>query len=351
MQKKLLTVAVASALALPAIALAQVTVYGTIDPGVRSQGKVCTPAGTAGTCAATDSQLRMDSGYRTTDRWGLKGSEDLGNGLMANFTLEGAYNSDTGFGPNATGSSAGLFGRKSIVGLSKGGNSVDWGHDYTVDFKTAGIFDPMGYTYTGIAPTATQNVRGTRNSNMITGGFRFGTGGVRVEYVMGEAVGSAVASGDAFGVGGDFAFGPVTIAASFSTAENAVNVDTTTMNIGGKYAMGALTFRAGYSKQEVDAGNDTPMFMLGVQYKISPTMDLRGGYYNLKSEVGATGVENGTKKLFIVGLDFALSKRTTAYVEFDRYNLTGSYINAATGVGAGLADGATGIGAGVVHAF
>ena len=45
MQKKLLTVAVASALAMPAVALAQVTVYGTMDGGLR-QHKIPQPSET-----------------------------------------------------------------------------------------------------------------------------------------------------------------------------------------------------------------------------------------------------------------------------------------------------------------
>jgi predicted porin len=40
MQKKLLTMAVAGAFAMPAAALAQVTVFGTIDGGIRNQSKV-----------------------------------------------------------------------------------------------------------------------------------------------------------------------------------------------------------------------------------------------------------------------------------------------------------------------
>ena len=43
MQKKLLTVAVAGALALPVAAIADVTVYGTIDTGLRNISKLATP--------------------------------------------------------------------------------------------------------------------------------------------------------------------------------------------------------------------------------------------------------------------------------------------------------------------
>jgi len=298
----------------------------------------------------------MDSGQRTTDRWGIKGSEDLGGGLMASFTLEGAYNSDTGSGPNASGSSAGLFGRKAIVGLSKGGNSVTLGHDYTANFKSQGIYDPMSYTYTGITPSAVTNVAGTRNSNMIEAGFRFGTGGVLVEYAMAPGFGQTeqpTTDGNRMGFMADFGFGPVTVTGAYSTVKDQATgtLTTKTTNIGGKYAMGAFTFRAGWSKTEAEGGSDTPLFLLGVQYKMSPTMDGRLGYYSWKVENNATGVEQATAKLFIAGLDFIMSKQTTAYVVIDRYSADGTLQTAAFSTLNARQDGSTGIGAGIVHAF
>ena len=336
MQKKLLTVAVAGALALPAVALAQVTVFGTIDGSIRSQSKVNLAAG------GTGSVLTENSGLRTTDRIGFRGSEDLGGGLMANFWMESAHASDTGATTLNTA-------RKSVVGLSSGGNSVDLGRDYTVNFKSQGIYDPMSYTYTGVTPTATTNVAGTRSSNMVTAGFRFGTGGVRVDYALGEVVDESW--GTRIGAMADFAFGPVTVTGAYSTVKDAATgtLSTDTMNIGGAYRMGAFTFRAGWSNTEAETGagdTESPLLVLGAQYAISPTLNGRVGYYDLKTEVA--GTETGKSKLFIIALDYALSKRTTAYVEFDRRTLDGGFNS---GVAGTLADGATAIGAGIAHSF
>jgi predicted porin len=362
MQKKLLTVAVAGALALPAVALAQVTVFGTMDGGIRNQSKALV----GGVGPATGSVLLGTDGLRTTNRWGLRGSEDMGGGLMANFWLEGQYGSDTGAlgsspatgnGPtlsSTTGSAnvnQGLFQRKAVVGLSKGGNSVDIGRDYTVNFKTQGIYDPMSYTYTGIAPTAGTNTAGVRSSNMVTAGFRFGTGGVRVDYAMGEVVDENSGS-TRIGFNGDFKFGPVTVAGAYSTQDNAAaTLSTDTMNIGAVYGMGAFTFRAGWSDTEVETGpgakTNTPMFVLGAQYAFSPTLNGRVGYYNTKFETN--GVETGTRKVSIVALDYVLSKRTTAYFAFDRTAIDGTASNAVLGIAS--ADGATGLSAGIAHSF
>ena len=347
MQKKLLTLAVAGALAVPVAALAQVTVYGTIDGGLRNQSKVIVGAG-------DESVLEVTDGQRTTNRWGLKGSEDLGGGLMANFTLEGQYRSDTGAGVGD------LFMRNAKVGLSSGGNSFDVGRDYTVNFKANGIMDPMSFLYTGITTTAGATfTAGTRSSNMVTAGFRFGAGGIRVDYALGEEPNPANASQDRVGIGADFAFGPVTVAGAFSTQETAVNTDTTTTNLGAAYAMGAFTFRGGINMAEVDNGDEHMQWMAGVQFAFSPTLNGRLGYYNWTVD-NSGGTEVATRKTLIVALDYYLSKRTTAYVAFDRHDLTGTptgfSATSQAGVGAtitgrSLADGASGISVGIAHAF
>ncbi len=355
MQKKILTMAVASALAMPAVALAQVTVYGTIDGGIRQQGNVRTGPTT------DESVLTMTDGLRTTNRWGLKGSEDMGGGLMANFTLEGQFGSDTGAlgsspafgaGPTLIGTTGsanvnqGLFQRKAVVGLSSGGNSVDVGRDYTVNFKAQGIYDPMSYTYTGVTPTAGTNVAGTRSSNMVTAGFRFGAGGVRVDYALGEVVGDADI-GTRAGVMADFVFGPVTIAGALSTLKVSPTVDSETMNFGVVYKLGAFTIRGGVSDTDNDATGTSPMLVVGLQYTMSPTLDLRLGYYDTTFE-NTAGTELGSSKLFIVAMDYSLSKRTKAYVEVDRRDLSGT--SAGTAVGS-LTDGATAFGVGIAHSF
>jgi len=344
MQKKLLTTAVAGLFVAPVAAMADVTVYGTIDTGVRSISKLATGTGTTG------SLLDVANNTRQTNRWGLKGSEDLGGGLRANFTLEGQYASDTGAGPLGTG----LFHRKAIVGVSKGGMRVDLGRDYTANFKAQGVYDPMSYTYTGITPAAGNNVAGTRSSNMVTAYYGIGTGGVRVEYAAGEVIDDN-GRNTRMGFGADFAFGPVKVAGAFSTQEISATQDQTVMNIGAAYKMGAFTIRGGYSNTETDGATpgtdtETPLLMVGLQYTVSPTIDLRTAFYQLGSETGST--DNGDRTQIIVAMDYNLSKSTALYVEFDRYSLDEPAASLAVAGAAGTrTDGSTGIGVGVNHRF
>jgi len=336
MKKNLLAVAVAGALAIPGVALAQVTVFGTIDTGVRNQSKAITATG-------DDSVMMVTDGLRTTNRWGLRGSEDLGGGMMVNFWLESPYNSDTG----ATSFSNN---RKSILGLSGSNWSVDAGRDYTLNFKSQGIYDPMSYTYTGIAPTAGTNTAGVRSSNMVTAAMRFGAGGVRVDYAMSELPGDDF--GTRTGFMGDFVFGPVTVTAALSSMDTSLIGSTDTTNFGAVYKVGAFTLRAGMSNTETDTGvaatsTETPMVVLGVQYAISPTWNGRFGYYDTSFETN--GTETGTRKVTIIAVDYVMSKRTTAYFAFDRTAITGTAPNTVLGFASN--DGATGMSAGIAHSF
>ena len=342
MQKKLLTMAVAGALAAPVAALAQVTLYGSIDTGIKNQSKVLNGSG------GTDSKMSIDSQIKKSNRWGIKASDDLGGGLMANFNLEGGFNSDNGAGPSTGG---GLdFARRAVLGFSKGGNSVDLGREYTLNFKTQGVYDPLSHDY-GVSAGIQGGVgtAGTRTSDSITGAFRFGTGGVAVQYGMGEGV-SPNDGGNYTAFNGDFAFGPVTLGAAFGSRENAAGtLDTTTTNIGGNYKMGAFTFRLGMGMEEVDAGNESQKISGGVQYDFSPVLTGRLSYYNLTID-DAAGTEIGSAKTMAVNLEYSLSKRTLVYVVFDKKTLDGNQNTGAT-VGTSLRDGAAGIGAGITHVF
>jgi predicted porin len=348
MQKKLLTIAVASALAAPVAALADVSVYGSIDTGIRNQSKAYITAGGAG--GPTGTKLSIDGQLKKTNRWGVKGSEDLGGGLMANFMLEGGYASDTG-------ATALDFARRAVVGFSKGGNSVDLGREYTLNFKTQGIYDPLSHDYGGSAGVQGDLTAGVRTSNSVTGAFRFGTGGVAVQYGAGEVVDDG-GSGTYTAVNGDMTFGPVTIGAAWGSREAVAPAvtDVTTTNIGGAYKMGAFTFRLGMGTEDVDTGNETTKLSGGVQYDFSPTLTGRVSYYNFAVD-NAGGAEIATAKVAVVNVEYSLSKRTLVYAAFDRKALTGASTFIPTGGTAAnslwgiVADGATGISAGIVHNF
>lgn len=75
-----------------------------------------------------------------SSRLGVRGTEDLGGGLKANFHLEGALSPDTGLGASSGGFN---FQRRSVVGLEGAFGSVVAGRDYTPLFGVSGVVDPF----------------------------------------------------------------------------------------------------------------------------------------------------------------------------------------------------------------
>lgn len=110
--------------AAPLLATAQsVTMYGVVDTGVEFVNNVG---------AAGNSVVRMNTLTGTVpSRWGLRGTEDLGNGLKSVFVLEGGFAPDSG---NAN-QGGRLFGRQALVGLqSNQWGQISFGRQYTMLF-------------------------------------------------------------------------------------------------------------------------------------------------------------------------------------------------------------------------
>lgn len=84
------------------LAQSSVTLYGLIDEGFGFTNN-----------AGGKKAYQTQSGWDAGDRWGVKGTEDLGGGLSAIFTLENGFDLDSG----ALGQSGRMFGRQAFVGM------------------------------------------------------------------------------------------------------------------------------------------------------------------------------------------------------------------------------------------
>lgn len=90
MQPLRLTLAAAAALASPSLFAADVTLYGSIDTGLRLADYSSIDGRDPGTT------LAMEGGQYYSNLIGLKGEEKLSDGVSLGFVLEGLFNSDTG---------------------------------------------------------------------------------------------------------------------------------------------------------------------------------------------------------------------------------------------------------------
>ncbi|HUG57512.1 MAG TPA: porin, partial [Candidimonas sp.] len=181
MKKTLLAAALIAGFAGVAQAETSVTLYGILDGGIGYNKVSGNDSRTATPGASIDGKrVGIIQHMQAGNRWGLKGSEDLGNGLRAVFQLESGFNLT-----NGTSAQGGrLFGRQATVGLA--GDSwgqLDLGRQTNIASKYFGSIDPFGTAYDqaniGVAFTAANT---TRYDNMVMyqspsfSGFQFGVG-------------------------------------------------------------------------------------------------------------------------------------------------------------------------------
>lgn len=116
MKKTLAALAVLGAFAGSAVA-ADVTLYGLVDYGFSYQHT------DGDTTADAGDTFQMKSGQNSGSRFGLKGTEELGNGLKAGFVLENGFAGDTG----ALSTSGRLFDREANLYLSGAFGTLSFG--------------------------------------------------------------------------------------------------------------------------------------------------------------------------------------------------------------------------------
>ena len=136
MKKSLTALAVLGVFAGTAMA-ADVTLYGALDTGFEYFHKKTTQHN--GSSEKSDT-FDMQTGWDTGNRWGLKGSEDLGNGYKVSFKLESGFNGDDG----TMGQGSRLFGREAGLTLSGPFGSVAFGRFGGIS-SSCGTYDMLGY--------------------------------------------------------------------------------------------------------------------------------------------------------------------------------------------------------------
>ena len=161
-KKSLLAVAVLGTAAGFACA-ADVTLYGVADAGLVYTNKKVTSNEDA---TVKTHNFGLESGVNSASRFGLKGTEDLGNGLKVGFKLENGFNTDDG----TLGNDGRLFGREASLTVSGDFGALSMGRmggvgsgagTYNLFTATADAFDGGNVDVMGLVTT-------DRYDNMIT---------------------------------------------------------------------------------------------------------------------------------------------------------------------------------------
>lgn len=294
-----------------------VTLYGRIDAGIQYQNKT-SPNG--------DSLTELKNGGILPSIWGLRGSEDLGGGLKAVFNLEADFDSGTG-GERFAGT--GPFTRSANVGLAGDWGTVRLGRQYSVALLADLAVDPRGFkeslsslstyanTQSPINSTG-NNLAGIFTGNAISYSGTFGPLSVGLAYGFGEVAGKTN-QGNTYSLGVTYA-GPFTVSGSYQEIKSNVNSDDKTR----RYSLGAavpfadFTFKVYYAQAKEDFGGSeiskTDNWGVGADWRWNAQNTATLAYYYGKEKnFCSSDCKTGS---LILSNDYALSKRTTLYIQY-----------------------------------
>ncbi|CAB3671572.1 Outer membrane porin protein [Paraburkholderia sediminicola] len=343
-----------SALGSAAYAQSSVTLYGIVDTGFLINNNV------KGLHQYAFSQA-------TSSRWGMKGTEDLGGGLSAIFTLESGFTSGTG-----TLSQGGLlFGRKAFVGLSSktwgtvtAGRQYSASNDLTSSFASGADWAASGLGY----GTRASDVDNVDTSNRVQNsikymspnyrglqvGVLYSLGGQAGNFSQNSVVDAAVSyTNGPLNLGAGYTFVKNPYYATFgnqgnsSTPSSSATGANDNMNnkiyggyasaasqqiivAGGSYTLGPAIIGLLYSNtqfQNLGSVNavgqisgpkytgGTATFNSGeinLKYQVTPALQL-GGAYIYTHNSGADNLGSAKYSQFNLGATYSLSKRTSLY--------------------------------------
>ena len=308
-----------------------VTLYGVVGSGVVSG---------SGFTSANSNFTGLGDQLHNSNRFGIKGVEDLGNGMTAKFTLESNLSLRTG----ATGKDAGsggtngtsLFDREANVAIAGDFGQIQLGRGRNFLYQVADEFDSRSnWNFGGLKPIARyagfySGSGVSRFDNMVRYTSPELVKGLKFDgaYAFGNQVGDTE-SKSSYNVGARYTTGPIDIAYTREEARltNATvsqiidliavkyNVnDSLTVNIG--YAItdnpSTLTaFRS--SSTKADGKTDARTLFAGAKYKVNNNVSVNAGYYNVQDRVTA-GKDD--VKMYALGAVYSLSKRTELFADY-----------------------------------
>lgn len=365
MKKTLAAVAVLGAFAGSALA-ADVQLYGIVDTGFQYLN-ADSDVGTSDSI----NKFSMESGMQSGSRFGLKGTEDLGNGVTVGFILENQFSSDTGALKNEDS----FFHREASLFLEGGFGKVAFGRMGSINGGVSswgkyGVISAFGTSWGNYSAQAGNwAVGGGMWDNMIAyetpsfAGFKvfaqYGMGNtlsdeyVKVHLTTEKTWGTENESSSDryYAIGASYANGPLNLyfavdsinyssASLITTGADAGNLsygdkdDSLTVTLGGNYDFEVVKLFAGaqyfdevkLSKLNGAVNYDSTFTngfagsVKGWSVGVSGSIPVAGGNVLVGAAYldaeAADSVDNGdemTRWIVSAGYDYPLSKRTNVY--------------------------------------
>lgn len=331
-----------------AYAQSSVTLYGIIDEGLLFS-----------TNSAGGRQYALQSSIMQASRWGLRGTEDLGDGYNAIFVLEGGFDPSTG----KLGQGGLLFGRQAYVGVSSPFGTVTLGRQYDSVVDFLGVL-AVSNQWGGAIVDHAGDVDNFNNSARVNNAIKYTSNtyaGFKADalYSLGGVPGE-ISRNQIYSVGLGYSQGPIVFGVGYLNVRNpnvsffgnstSGTASPTTANIaspiysgfasartyqnialGAAYTFGSATVGANFSNVRFDGlgdlssgPNPSPTLHhsgvailnnteVSFKYQLTPATLLGVGYEHTNVS-SASGLEGSQYNQFEAGADYFLSKRTDVYV-------------------------------------
>lgn len=366
MQKKLLTIAVAAALAAPVAAMADVTVYGVMHysydwvDGAQSLGN------------ANKDVSEDATGVSRESRIGFKGAEDLGGGLKGVWQIEGKVDSSA---------NDKLAFRNTFVGLAGGFGTILAGRHDTPYKLSTGKLDPFAdragdynMVIGSFNGAVVSDERAPQTIAYVTPNWSGFSGAIAyVSHYFNDRNGDGNENDRALSAmlmydnAGFFA----SAAYEYATGNNVLGAlgapaavlggdepNSTAMKVGLGYTFSGFTLGGVYENIDVDPGKgaksfDRDAFYFTGTYAFGASAIK--GFYGWADDIEDT--KNTAADMWGVGYDYNLSKRTTLYALYTGINNEGAGrygANSGQGVGSAYLSAGNNLNVyslGVIHKF
>lgn len=316
MKKLLLTCVLASGWM--NLALAQgVTLYGILDGGIGYARQDGSP-----------SDFSIDSGTSNDSRIGLRGGEELRQGLKAKFVLESGIDLDTG----TTTDEEKFYSRAAWIGLEGGLGELRLGRHPTFTYDWFTDVSPFGTDYRQ-ATTATvfgYEAIGSRVDNAV---FYFSPSFGGVEAGIGYSFNddgpeAAEEENRVITLGLRYEGGPVTAVASYEVRRDADEdagpgrADVRNLSVGATYESGPVKLHAGYGRLKnrdfSAAARAEKAWLIGASAQLGGGQLLAAYQRVTNRNLNEFGID-ARRDGFALAYEYFLSKRTALYVYGSRF--------------------------------
>ncbi|RQR33267.1 porin [Burkholderia sp. Bp9142] len=296
-------------------AQSSVTLYGIVDAGVLYLSKTQNLA----TGGNSGKFVGLQNAGIAPSMFGLRGTEDLGGGLKAEFNLESGIDLTNGGFNNSNGN---LFGREAWVGLKGGFGEVKAGLQFSPFFLSVWNLDPRFFSEFGsilaiygntIGATGSFNPNAISYTSPVLAGLQasamFSFGGVPGNFQSGRQYSASL----------KYEWNDLTLNAAYYDGNAGGTVSTLPPTnvpfegrfLGAAYKFGRVTAKASFMSLRVSGGPSNNTYGGGLNFQALPQLDLNGGiwYVSNRNDTSSHSLMGA------LGATYFMSKATSLYAQ------------------------------------